>query len=129
MLIRLPDTFPSTRKFTIRLTDGVRIWLTGSMMGLDYDAPNHKLYVDCLEHECWIEGMNGPLAAGFHALLEGSQVVVVETGPGTRNELWQFVPSLVATPTPTPTVTPNLAATQLCGYNRHLGTPCAPSTP
>jgi protein phosphatase len=113
------------RKFLVTTPDGSQAWVSGSMMGLQYNATAQELYIDCLQDMCWVSA-NQPLPAGFHALLKGNQVV--SSGPGTQNELWQFVPNLVATPTstPSPTVTPNIEATQACNYYQSLGTPCPP---
>ncbi len=115
------------RKFLIYTPNGAQAWISGSMMGLFYDINTQELYIDCLQDKCWI-GNNQPLPAGFFALMKGTEII--SSGTGTRNELWQFVPNLVATPTPTltmtPSITPDIKATQTCGYLQGLGTPCPP---
>ena len=121
------------RNFLVDTPNGAQAWITGSMMGLHYDASSHELYVDCLQDVCGIGGSDTPLLEGSHAILLGNQVV--STGIGNHNEYWQFVPNLVATPTSTitmtitmtPSKTPNLKATQACRYYKSLGTPCPPA--
>jgi hypothetical protein len=112
------------RKFLVDTPTGAQVWVSGSMMGLHFDPTTNELYVDCLQDQCYVAGLNQPFPEGYHMDLRAGQVGSPEVG--THNEYWQFVPDLVATPTstPTPTATPNIKATQACQYYQNQGTPC-----
>jgi PPM family protein phosphatase len=126
ILVNLPPTFPAGQRFLVETPTGSQAWISGSMIGLQYDPSTFKLYVDCLQDICgYLENaLSQSLPQGSHIVLIGMKVISI--GPGTRNELWQFIPDLVPTPTLTPSATPNVAATQACRYYQSLGTPCPP---
>lgn len=111
------------RRFSVDAPDGAQVWVSASMMGLKFDVSTQELYVDCLEDKCGVTGLDMSFPQGNHIVLQGNQVS--SPAPGTHNEYWQFVPNLVATPTPTitPTATANSEATQACEYNKSLATP------
>ncbi len=126
LLVKLPNTFNKDQHFIVETSYGSQAWISGSIMGLQYDPLKHELYFDCLEGTCgYLENsLNQSLPQGSHVVLNGAEVI--STGSGTRNELWQFIPDLIPTPTVTPSATPNIAATQACRYYKSLGTPCPP---
>ncbi len=133
LLARLPQTFSATSRVVVDSPEGAQAWASGSavgaqfsssILGAQYLSVTHELYVDCLKGQC---GYTDSL--GNHILPEGSHVslngkTVLSTGPGTRSELWQFVPSMVEAPTLIPSVTPNVAETQSCRYFLSLGLTC-----
>jgi hypothetical protein len=129
LLVKLPSAFPADQRFLVETPDGAQVWLGSSMMGLQYDRVKHELYVDCLQDLCgYMDGTTSkPLSEGTHVTLNGTKVI--STGPGTRNELWQFVPDLIPAPTPIPSATPNLAATQACRYLLSVGLDCLAGFP
>jgi protein phosphatase len=105
ILVRLTDEYPKGKRFLVSAPDGTRMWVMGSMMGIWHNLGDSSLYMDCLEDVCWMDGLDQPIEAGWHASVSAG--LEVQTGEGTRNELWQFVqPSIVATPTASPTRTP-----------------------
>ena len=125
------------RKFLVDTPNGAQAWVVGSMIGLHFDAGTQELYVDCLEDTCGISGYDQPLPQGSHSILNGNQIVAM--GVGIHSEYWQFVPSLLSTPTSTltppatttltltPLETPqylNSRATQICYRSQIKGTPC-----
>jgi hypothetical protein len=129
LLVILPGTFPADQRFMVESAEGAQAWVTGSMMGAQYDPQKHELYVDCLQDHCAYTDNAGsqPLSQGSHVTLNGNRVV--SGGLGTRNELWQFVRYIVAAPTLVPSPIPNLAATQACRYFTSLGLSCETGFP
>ena len=129
LLVILPGTFPADQRFLVESAEGAQAWVTGSMMGAQYDPQSHQLYVDCLQDRCGYtdKTTSQPLPQGSHVILNGTSVV--SSGIGTRNELWQFVRYIVAAPTLVPSPIPNLAATQACRYFTSLGLSCETGFP
>jgi hypothetical protein len=109
LLINQPD-----RRFLVDTPNGAHVWTgydnNNAMIGLHYDIDTMDLYFDCLRGICFYAD-NQLEPEGFHSVLNGS--TVVSLAPGIRNEYWQFVPSLVPTPTstPSPNVPTNTAIT------------------
>ncbi len=132
-LASLPETFGANERVVVESPDGAQAWASGSavgtqfsasVIGAQYIAPMHELYVDCLKGQC---GYSDSL--GNHILPEGSHVslngkTMLSTGPGTRSELWQFAPNMIEAPTLIPSATPNVAETQSCRYFKSLGLSC-----
>ncbi len=116
LLVRLPDDFPVGRRFVVQNAFDAAAWVSGSLMGVEEDTTFNRLYVDCLEHECWFS--NGAseqrLPGGYH--WDGSSAGSL---PGTDAALWEFAPDEVAAPTatfaftPSSTFTPEPNATKL----------------
>jgi len=124
LLAELPDSFPAGQRLAVDSPEGARVWITASMIGVQYDPSTHELYADCLKGHCGYTDAQGnhPLAEGAHVALNGNRVL--DSGPGIRSELWQYIPNIVAPPTAVPSVTPNLAGTQACRYFTSLGLSC-----
>ncbi len=129
LLASLPDSFPADQRVVVESPEGGQAWISGSMLGAQYLSSTHELYVDCLKGQCgYTDGTGGhSLPEGSHVSLNGR--TLLNTGPGNHNELWQFVPNLVAAPTVAPSATPNVAATQSCRYFMSLGLSCTGGFP
>jgi hypothetical protein len=98
MLVHLPEDFPGGRKFTVQNSSGALAWVSGSLMGVEQDLINDWLYVDCLEHECWVSnGISEKLlSVGQHAALDDSFTLPED---GINFDLWNFAPDLILAPT------------------------------
>lgn len=95
IIVQLPDTIPQGNAFIVKTELKEYAKIEGSMMGV-YSEPNSRLIrIDCLEGTCYYssDGLN------WESFIEGWHVEQQEINPGTMNELWVFVPQLVATPT------------------------------
>ena len=95
IIVQLPDTIPQGNAFIVKTELKEYAKIEGSMMGV-YSEPNSRLIrIDCLEGTCYYssDGLN------WESFIGGWHVEQQEINPGTMNELWVFVPQLVATPT------------------------------
>ena len=95
IIVQLPDTIPQGNAFIVKTELKEYAKIEGSMMGV-YSEPNSTFVrIDCLEGTCYYS----PDGLYWESFEEGWHVEQQEIFAGTQNELWVFVPQLVATPT------------------------------
>ena len=95
IIVQLPDTIPQGNAFIVKTELEEYAKIEGSMMGV-YSEPNSTFVrIDCLEGTCYYS----PDGLYWESFEEGWHVEQQEIFAGTQNELWVFVPQLVATPT------------------------------
>ena len=90
----MPDTIPQGNAFIVKTELEEYAKIEGSMMGV-YSEPNSTFVrIDCLEGTCYYspDGLNWE-SFKKDGMLSNKKFA------GTQNELWVFVPQLVATPT------------------------------
>jgi protein phosphatase len=95
IIVELPEAIPQGKAFIVKSEFEEYAKIEGSMMGVLSDPETGFMRIDCLEGTCYYsaDGLNWePFEEGWH-------VEQQESYPGTMNELWVFVPLLVATPT------------------------------
>lgn len=105
LIVQIPEKNAEKSQVEVISPNNDSVMIKGSVMGVSYDPLTGIFYIDCLSGDCYYLESNNwtKFGAGTHVMFNYG--TFQEVSAGIRNELWQFVPNMIATPTMTHTIT------------------------